>query len=300
MGFTLSSIHAALPTEVSLPLIAQYSVFSLLQPVPIITLLTDFGLSDYYVAAMKGVILGRNPEVRIIDISHEVSRQSILSAAYVLFGAHDHFPGGTIHVVVVDPGVGSARRPIVAKAGQYCFVGPDNGVFSFVLRQATDYEAFEITNRSLFAPEISSTFHGRDIFAPIAAELSLGTPLGEIGKPLSRVQLLPEIVHVSASSLESRIIHIDRFGNCVTGIERAALSGNELPQTFALHAGKSQIRQQKRFYLEKVTEPNNPFVIWGSAGFLEISLPLSSAAERLDLRIGDPVRLILSATNANS
>jgi hypothetical protein len=265
--------------------------------VPIITLLTDFGLGDYYVAAMKGVILGRNPEVRIIDICHEVSQQNILSAAYVLFGAYDHFPSGTIHVVVVDPGVGSARLPIVVKAGQYYFVGPDNGVFSFVLRKATNYQAFEITNRSLFASEISSTFHGRDIFAPIAAALSLGIPLGEIGKHISKVQLLPEIVQVSPSSLESRIIHIDRFGNCVTGIERADLSGSKLPQTFVLQAGNSQIRQQKRFYLEEATEPNNPFVIWGSAGFLEISLPLSSAAERLGLRVGDPVRLVLSGTN---
>jgi S-adenosyl-L-methionine hydrolase (adenosine-forming) len=266
--------------------------------VPIITLLTDFGLSDYYVAAMKGVILRRSPMVDIVDISHEISPQNILSAAYVLFGAYDYFPAGTIHVVVVDPGVGSARRPIVVKAGQYYFVGPDNGVFSFVLRQA-DYQVFEITNRSLFASEISSTFHGRDIFAPIAAALSLGIPLEEIGKHLSRVQLLPEIVQVSPSSLESRIIHIDRFGNCVTGIEQAAFSGSKLPKTFALHAGNSQIRQQKCFYLEEVTEPNNPFVIWGSAGFLEISLPLSSAAERLDLRIGDPVRLLLDASPPN-
>jgi S-adenosyl-L-methionine hydrolase (adenosine-forming) len=264
--------------------------------VPIITLLTDFGLSDYYVAAMKGVILCRSPTVDIVDISHEISPQNILSAAYVLFGAYDYFPAGTIHVVVVDPGVGSARRPIVAKAGQYYFVGPDNGVFSFVLRPATNYQAFEITNRSLFASEISSTFHGRDIFAPIAAALSLGIPLDEIGKHLSTVRLLPEIVQVSPSSLESRIIHIDRFGNCVTGIEQAALSGSKLPQTFALHVGNSQIRQQKRFYLEEVTEPNDPFVIWGSAGFLEISLPSSSAAEHLSLRIGDPVRLLFDAT----
>jgi S-adenosyl-L-methionine hydrolase (adenosine-forming) len=261
--------------------------------VPIITLLTDFGLSDYYVAAMKGVILGRNPAVHLVDISHEISSQNILSAAYVLFGAYDYFPAGTIHLVVVDPGVGSSRRPIVAKAGPYYFVGPDNGVFSFVLRGATNYLAFEITNRSLFATEISNTFHGRDIFAPVAAALSLGVPPQEIGKELSTVEMLPETVQVAPSSVESRIIHIDRFGNCVTGIERAVLSNGKLPQTFLLYAGRSQIRQQKRFYLEEVTEPNAPFVIWGSAGFLEISLPSASAAEQLGLRIGDSVRLLL-------
>jgi S-adenosyl-L-methionine hydrolase (adenosine-forming) len=263
--------------------------------VPIITLLTDFGLSDYYVAAMKGVILDRNPAVHIVDISHEIGSQNILSAAYVLFGAYACFPAGTIHLVVVDPGVGSARRPIVVEAGPHYFVGPDNGVFSFVLRQATNYLAFEITNRSFLGEEISNTFHGRDIFAPIAAALSLGIPLREIGNQLSTVQMLPKTVQVGPSALESRIIHVDRFGNCVTGIERAVLSDDKLPPTFVLYAGGSQIRQQKRFYLEKGAEPNTPFVIWGSAGFLEISLSSSSAAERLELRIGDPVRLLLDA-----
>jgi len=126
--------------------------------VPIITLLTDFGLTDYYVAAMKGVILSRNPDVRIVDVSHEIAAQNILSAAYVLFGAYGSFPAATIHVVVVDPGVGSARRPIVAKAGPYYFVGPDNGVFSLVLRHITSYRVFAINNRDLLAPEISTRF----------------------------------------------------------------------------------------------------------------------------------------------
>lgn len=266
-----------------------YSVFSLL--VPIITLLTDFGLTDYFVAAMKGVILSRNPLVRIVDISHEIAPQSILSAAYVLFGAYENFPAGTIHVVVVDPGVGSARRPIGVRVGQHCFVGPDNGVFSLVLRHASNYEAFEITNRSLLASNISNTFHGRDVFAPVAAAVSLGIPLQEIGEPLSTLQLLPESIQASPSSIESGIIHIDRFGNCVTGIERSALPNGELPQTFTMEAGNHQIRQLKHFYLEQTAEPNSAFVIWGSIGFLEISLVSSSAAAELGLAIGDPVRL---------
>jgi S-adenosyl-L-methionine hydrolase (adenosine-forming) len=263
--------------------------------VRIITLLTDFGLTDYYVAALKGVILSRNPEVHIVDISHEISPQSILSAAYVLFGAYDNFPAGTIHVVVVDPGVGSARRPIAAKAGQYFFVGPDNGVFSFVLRRITSYEAFEIKNQNLLASDISNTFHGRDVFAPVAATLSLGSSISEIGDRLATVQLLPEPIQVSLSTMESKIIHVDRFGNCVTGIQRSVLPNGELPKTFALEIGNHQIQNLKRFYLEAVAEPYNPFVIWGSIGFLEISLPASSAAEHLGLRIGDPVRLHYSA-----
>src|SRR3981081_4725854 len=136
---------------------------------------------------MKGVILSRNPDVRIVVVGHEIAPQYNLSAAYVLFGAYDSFPAATIHVVVVDPGVGSARRPIAAKAGPYYFIGPDNGVFSFVLRHITSYRVFAINNRDLLAPEISNTFHGRDIFAPVAAALSLGIPLHEIGEQISTV-----------------------------------------------------------------------------------------------------------------
>ena len=261
----------------------------------VITLLTDFGVTDYYVAAMKGVILSRNPDVRIVDISHEIAPQNIPSAAYVLLGAYDSFPAATIHVVVVDPGVGSARRPMVAKAGQYYFVGPDNGVFSFVLRRFTSYQAFAIKSQRLLASEISNTFHGRDVFAPVAAALSLGTSLQEIGEQLSTIELLPEPAQISPFLIESRIIHIDRFGNCVTGIERFALPDAGLPETFALEIGNHQIRTLKRFYLEAVAAPNNPFAIWGSIGFLEVSLRSSSAAERLGLKIGDPVRLHYTA-----
>jgi S-adenosyl-L-methionine hydrolase (adenosine-forming) len=257
--------------------------------VPIITLLTDFGLTDYYVAAMKGVILSRNPDVRIVDVSHEIAPQNILSAAYVLFGAYDSFPAGTIHVVVVDPGVGSARRPIAAKAGPYYFVGPDNGVFSFVLRHITSYQVFAISNQNLLASEISNTFHGRDVFAPAAAALSLGTPLHQIGEQISAVELLAEPAQFSPSSVESKIIHIDRFGNCVTGIRRSAVSNNELPDRFVLHCSKHQIRHLRHFYLEAASD--QPFVIWGSIGFLEISFASSSAAERLGLSIGDRVWL---------
>jgi S-adenosyl-L-methionine hydrolase (adenosine-forming) len=232
--------------------------------------------------------------VRIVDISHAIAPQNILSAAYVLFGAYDNFPGGTIHVVVVDPGVGSSRWPIAVKAGAYFFVGPDNGVFSFALRNVPDYTAVAIKNESLLAPTISSTFHGRDIFAPIAAALSLGTPLGEIGEQLPAAQLLPEPIQISPSSIASSIIHIDRFGNCVTGIQRSALPENGLPETFALEAGNHQVRQLKRYYLEEGGQPNVPFVIWGSIGFLEISLVSSSAAKHLGLGIGDTVRLDLA------
>jgi S-adenosylmethionine hydrolase len=264
--------------------------------VSIITLLTDFGTADYYIAAMKGVILSRNPAVCIVDISHEIAPQSTLSAAYVLFGAYANFPANTVHLVVVDPGVGSSREPIVARASNHIFVGPDNGVFSLVLRDAPNYEAYRITNRSLLAPNISNTFQGRDVFAPVAAALSLGTPLHEIGERFLRIQLLPEPTRLSLSFVESKIIHIDHFGNCVTGIKRTVLPSGELPPTFKLEANKNQIQQLKRFYLEETVPPDKPFVIWGSLGFLEISLVSSSAAEHLGLKTGDPVRLHYSVS----
>ena len=262
---------------------------------PTITLLTDFGTSDYYVGAMKGVILSRNPRVRIVDISHEIAPQNVPSAAYVLLGAYDNFPPETIHLVVVDPGVGSRRRPIAVNASQHLFVAPDNGVLSFALKRATDYDAFEITNQDLLPTKISTTFHGRDVFAPVAAALSLGVPLHEIGKRISYLQLLPESIQASLSLIESSIIHIDHFGNCVTGIERAVLPGEELAPKFVLQAGNHEIRRLKRFYLEEVDNLDDPFVIWGSIGFLEISLIASSAADRLGLKLGDPVRLHLDA-----
>jgi S-adenosyl-L-methionine hydrolase (adenosine-forming) len=272
-----------------------YSVFSIPYSsfgfVRFITLLTDFGLCDYYVAAMKGVILSRNPAAQIIDISHEIAPQSILSAAYVLLGAYNHFPGGAIHLVVVDPGVGSDRQAIVAKAGQYFFVGPDNGVFSFVLREIGSYQAFAIQNRSLLAPQISNTFHGRDVFAPVVAALSLDVPPQEIGEQLSGIELLSETVQFLPSAIESKIIHIDRFGNCVTGIHRSALPDGKLPNGFVLHVRNHTIEDLKRYYLQESGQSNRPFAIWGSIGFLELSLAASSAADQLGLKIGDPVRL---------
>jgi S-adenosylmethionine hydrolase len=243
----------------------------------LITLLTDFGTGDYYVAAMKGVILSRAPGAQIIDITHDIEPQNVLSAAYVLLGAYDQFPPGTIHLAVVDPGVGSARRGIVLQTGRYYFVGPDNGLFSLVAPESA--EAFEI--------------HGRDIFAPVAAALAAGIKVEDLAIPVSRTTRLPALIEMTSSEIHSRIIHIDRFGNAVTGIERRRLDSELLSSSFALQVGATVVRVQKRFYSEEPAVSGEPFVIWGSLNFLEISVTNGSAAELLNWSCGQEVVLRL-------
>jgi S-adenosyl-L-methionine hydrolase (adenosine-forming) len=257
----------------------------------LITLLTDFGTGDYYVAAMKGVILSRAPGSQIIDITHDIEPQNVLSAAYVLLGAYDQFLPGTIHLAVVDPGVGSARRGIVLRTSRYYFVGPDNGLFSLVAPESA--EAFEIQPSSYVAMVISDTFHGRDIFAPVAAALAGGIKVEDLGIPVSRTTRLPALIEMTGSEIHSRIIHIDRFGNAVTGIERCHLDSELLSSSFALRVGETVVRVQKRFYSEEPAVSGEPFVIWGSLNFLEISVTNGSAAELLNWSCGQEVVLRL-------
>lgn len=258
---------------------------------PIITLLTDFGIEDYYVAAMKGVILARCGRARLIDISHGIAPQNVLSAAYVLRGAYEQFPAGTIHLAVVDPGVGSSRRGIILRTDRYLFVGPDNGLFSLVMPDSV--EAFEIQPSAHLPATVSNTFHGRDIFAPVAAALATGMRPDELGSPIPDPQRLWPITQISGSKIESQIIHIDRFGNGVTGVERRRLASDSLPASFGLRIAGVLIREQKRFYSEEPIVSGDPFVIWGSLNFLEISVANGSAAELLKLSCGQTVTLSL-------
>src|SRR5262249_19198705 len=149
-----------------------------------ITLLTDFGLSDYFVPAVKGVILTINPETKIIDITHDVAAQDVHSAAFLLGACYHNFPAGTVHVAVVDPGVGSSRRAIIVATGEYLFVGPDNGIFSFVYARETGFRVFRIMDDQYFRHPVSLTFHGRDVFAPVAAHIARGVKPEEIGEEI--------------------------------------------------------------------------------------------------------------------
>ena len=246
---------------------------------PIISLLTDFGTADYYVGAVKGAILSVNPRAVVVDITHEIPPQDIEAGAFTLLACYRTFPAGTIHVAVVDPGVGSTRRPIVVSANDQFFVGPDNGLFTYICEREPSARIFHVTAEEYFRSERSTTFHGRDIFAPVAAALSNGVRpevLGpEINDPVQLTDLLQS---------KPRIIQIDRFGNCVTNISRDEVSSeNDL----TLIINGATIRDFRRFYGEGSS--SSPFAIWGSAGFLEISVNGGSAAQLLRIKRGDPV-----------
>ena len=240
---------------------------------PVITLLTDFGTADYFAGAVKGAILSVNPRAVIVDITHEIPPQDIEAGAFTLLAAYKTFLAGTIHVGVVDPGVGSERRPIIVSANGQFFVGPDNGLFTYIYDREPSHRIVHVTSDRYFRQERSSTFHGRDIFAPVAAALSNAVALEEFGVEIDDEVRLP--------SLESppRIIHIDRFGNCVTNIIRE--SGKNLV------INGQTISERRRFYGEGDDE--SLFAIWGSAGFLEISVNGGSAAKVLGVKRGDEV-----------
>lgn len=245
---------------------------------PVITLLTDFGTADYFVGAVKGAILSVNPAAVIADITHEIPPQDIAAGAFALLAAYRTFPAGATHLAVIDPGVGSTRRPIIVSANEQYFVGPDNGLFSYIYDREPSHTTFHITSDRYFRPDPSSTFHGRDIFAPVAAALSQGVSPEDFGPEINDEVRLP--------SLETpfRIIHIDRFGNCITNITRDGLKSGA-----GLVINGRTITEFRNFYGEG--SPTEPFGIWGSAGFLEISVNGGSAAEILGARRNDPVSI---------
>lgn len=241
---------------------------------PIITLLTDFGTADYFVGAVKGAILSVNSAAVIVDITHEIPPQDVAAGAFTLLAAYKTFPAGTIHVAVVDPGVGSTRRPIIVNANEQYFVGPDNGLFTYIYDREPSYRIFHVTADSFFRAERSTTFHGRDIFAPVAAALSKGIAVEEFGVEINDEVRLPSL------DTPLRIIHIDRFGNCVTNITR-----DHSPKEIVVKGRR--ISEFRRFYGEG--EQESLFAIWGSAGFLEISVNGGSAAKVLGAKRGDEV-----------
>jgi len=241
---------------------------------PVITLLTDFGTADYFVGAVKGAILSVNANAVIVDVTHDIAPQDIEAAAFTLLAYYKTFPAGTIHVAVVDPGVGSTRRPIIVEAGEQFFVGPDNGIFSYVYDREVSHRTFHITAQKYFRHPVSSTFHGRDVFAPVAAALSTGVQAEAFGPVIENEVRLEDLL------APERIIHVDRFGNCVTNITRDVFNGMLVVE------GK-EIREIREFY--GAGGQDEIFGIWGSAGFLEISVNGGSAAEKLRVKRGDEV-----------
>jgi len=237
----------------------------------IITLITDFGEESGYAGIMKGVILSINPGCQIIDITHHISPQDREEAAFVLKSAHPFFPHNTIHLVVVDPGVGSARKPIIVESAGSWFVGPDNGVFSFIFLEDQQKRVWEITNARYFLSPVSPTFHGRDIFAPIAAHLSSGVSIHELGKELKDfVQLEGLEPEVDQDILKGRIVFIDHFGNLVSNISHKLFTRVVGKNPFQLTVGNRVLRRIYPTYSD--AEDGEVLALFGSSQQLEISV----------------------------
>jgi S-adenosylmethionine hydrolase len=262
---------------------------------PIITLLTDFGSRDYFVGAMKGAILSINPAANIVDITHEIPPQDIRAAAFNLLATYKEFPAGTVHVAVVDPGVGSNRRPILIECAKQFFVGPDNGIFSWVCEREEDFRAVHLTKEKFFRASVSNTFHGRDIFAPVAGALSIGVAPEEFGQVIDGLIQLESLKPrtVDEGVKEASIIHIDRFGNCITNLTRDDLGKDGLAGAMLVVNGQ-EVTSLREFFAEGGANDGQPFCVFGSAGFLEIAVQDCSAATILGARSGQPVILVSS------
>ena len=257
----------------------------------IITLTTDFGLTDHYVGTMKGVLLKRCPKAQIIDISHEIPPFSLYAGAYAISQAAPFFPTASIHVVVVDPGVGTTRRALLAQANKQYFIAPDNGVLSLVLLHQKNVRIREITNRKLWQNPVSDTFHGRDVFAPAAAALASGMAKpDDVGPELEQITMLPDLepFEDQKGQWRGRILSVDHFGNVITNFRRDQFPGIS-PGNFTLSAGERQVTEFRTTFGD--APKGLCFAYFGSSGYVEIGINQSSAAEYLGVAAGDTVTL---------
>ncbi|HEX4164869.1 MAG TPA: SAM-dependent chlorinase/fluorinase [Bryobacteraceae bacterium] len=262
-------------------------------PFPLVTVTTDFGTSDHYVGVMKGVILSRCPEARIVDISNEIPCFSLVAAAYSIEQAALYFPPGTIHLLVVDPGVGSSRRALLVEALHQFFVAPDNGCLSLILARDSRARVRQLTNPGLWLANPSSTFHGRDLFAPTAALLAARSILPEeVGDIVNDPVILPELQarQNTSRTWQGTVLSVDHFGNVISNfpaepLREALLSG------FALEGGAAPVRELRSSFAG--APPGLCFAYWGSSNYLEIGVNQASAAQVLALRPGNPLLLRL-------
>ncbi len=249
----------------------------------VITLTTDFGLDDSYVGVMKGVLLSLAPNAAIVDLTHAIASYDVLEAALTLAHSAPYFPPGTIHVMVVDPGVGTARRPLVVEAGGHGFVAPDNGVLSLILEREPNAVVRHANRSQYFLPVVSNTFHGRDVFAPLAAHLARGVAASELGDPVTDAVrlILPAPQRVDAQTLRGEVLRVDKFGNLATNLRPEhvpALFAKATPR-FTLAVGRGEVSTLHSTFGEGL--PGDVFLVLGSMGFLEIAANLQSAAELL-------------------
>jgi len=254
----------------------------------IITLLTDFGLRDSYVGALKGAMLTIAPHIKIIDVAHTIPQQDILEAAYILKGYYREYPRGTIHLAVVDPGVGGPRRPILVETRDHYFIGPDNGIFSYVYQEQDVSRVIHLTAIQYFAAHISDTFHGRDIFGPVAAHLASGVESRWFGKPVGDFVRLPlPQLKVGPNAMAGEVIYVDRFGNLITNIEMTAFYNLVKGKRYRIIVGDCLIETICRSYSEG--QPGQIIGLFGCQQTLEISINRGSAANKLGKGRGLPV-----------
>jgi S-adenosylmethionine hydrolase len=267
--------------------------------VSIITLLSDFGLKDPYVAEMKAVILSIHPQARVIDITHEIEKFNIRMGAFVLASATPYFPAGTIHVAVVDPGVGTKRRPIIVETKRSYYVGPDNGLLMLAAQKEGVCHVYHVNNPQYMFPRVSRTFHGRDIFAPAAAHLAKGSSSFEFG-PEIQDYALPKFAktHARKGELLGEILHIDDFGNVVSNISAEELEKMGIREGCSLRVkldGKALTLKLCSAYGEVAAK--TPLAIIGSSDFLEVSVNQGSASRMFKAKIGGPLRVSLASSH---
>ncbi|TDI26850.1 MAG: hypothetical protein E2P06_01565 [Acidobacteria bacterium] len=257
---------------------------------PMVALLSDFGYRDHYAGTMKGVILGICPDATLVDISHDIPPHDLQLAALELAAAYRFFPTGCVFLVVVDPGVGSARRGVAADTGDYRFVAPDNGVLTAVFQQTPPTQVVELTERRYARPTVSRTFEGRDRFAPAAAWLAKGIQLSALGRPLNDYQSIDiPVMQVGDGSIDGMVLRIDRFGNLVTNIDRKAFDRLALDGEIEIEVGGYSVGRLVETYADIADD--EVCALFGSTDHLEIAANAASAVERLGIDYGAPVRV---------
>ncbi len=262
----------------------------------IITLITDFGTDDEYAGIMKGVILSINPSVNIIDVTHGIDPQDLIHAAYIIQYSYSYFPEGTVHVIVVDPTVGSDRSIISLEAMGHFFIAPDNGVLKFIIDEGNVDSIIHVNNARFFLEPVSRTFHGRDIFAPVSAHLSMGVQINELGTPLEQKNLadlsIPKPNFSDKGELTGLIVSIDRFGNLITNIDKAVIDkfyNSDMGKKLEIIVGRRKIRGLSPNY--NSVKPNCPIAVIGSRRYLEIAVNCGSAKNHFMVEKGDTIRV---------
>lgn len=267
---------------------------------PVVALMTDFGTGDGDVGVMKGVIAGITPNAHIIDITHDIAPQRVASGAWVLAASYRYFPTGTVFVCVVDPGVGSSRGAIALHAGEWFFVGPDNGLFSYILAEQPAHAAALLSNPAYHLRHVSSTFHGRDIFSPVGAHLAregaaLMRDLGASIDPTTLIRLESAQPVRRGSNIEAHIIHVDNFGNLITSVPLTMLPNLfDLRQAQATLPQRGKVVEERRRFFADGPEDGRPFIYGDSSGYVAIAVRNGNAAQTLGAAYGDAITFVIA------